>query len=115
MLHDHLDTVQQLPAHKISNVSSRFPGDLLGGEPPAPSAAATSGGGMFAGLDVGTSDQRPSQSASVASPVAPQSPIDALASLQMPSSAQSGDHCSFVAQAPYIPTAQIKLKNTVQQ
>ena len=36
-------------------------GDLLGGEDTAPAAAAASGDGMFAGLDVGTSTSASSQ------------------------------------------------------
>lgn len=68
-------------------------GDLLGGEDSAPAAAGSSGG-MFAGLDVGTStsasSQQPSQSAPPSASAVPQSPLDALAGLQGPSPSHTG-------------------------
>ncbi|KAL3140272.1 hypothetical protein ABBQ38_004540 [Trebouxia sp. C0009 RCD-2024] len=62
--------------------SQDFLGDLLGSGPDAPPAAASNAGGMFAGLDVGSSPQQPSQPATAPAPAAPQSPFDALAGLQ---------------------------------
>lgn len=72
-------------------------GDLLGSEPEAPPAAASNTDGMFAGLDVGSSPQQPSQSATAKAPAptAPQSPFDALAGLQGSSASHSGTLGSF--------------------
>ncbi len=68
-------------------------GDLLGGEAAtAPAPALAQAGGMFAGLDVGSSSTQPAPSLSsgldIASP-APHSPVDALAGLQAPPHATS--------------------------
>ncbi len=67
-------------------------GDLLGDSTAASPAAAADTGGMFAGLDVGSSTtQAPAPSASSllsgldVAPATPQSPMDALAGLQGPS------------------------------
>ena len=65
-------------------------GDLLGGEAIAPSAAADSAGGMFAGLDVGTSTNSQPQSAPPSASTAPQSPLDALAAPQGPPPSHPG-------------------------
>lgn len=81
--------------HSTAGLSSA--GDLLGGEAVASPAAANDQGGMFAGLDVGTSSSQTASAAAAApsassllsgldiAPAAPQSPLDALAGLQAPS------------------------------
>ena len=69
-------------------------GDLLGDTTAAPPAAAADTGGMFAGLDVGSTNTQAAapQASSLLSgldvaPATPQSPMDALAGLQAPSHA----------------------------
>lgn len=69
-------------------------GDLLGDNTAAPPAAAADTGGMFAGLDVGSTNTQAAapQASSLLSgldvaPATPQSPMDALAGLQGPSHA----------------------------
>lgn len=76
----------------LEQVMRNTAGGLLGDEDTAPAAAAGSSGGMFAGLDVGTSasSQQPSQSAIPSTSAVPQSPLDALAGLQGPSPSHTG-------------------------
>ena len=81
--------------HAVSvNVMCNDAGDLLGGEATAPAPAAGSAGGMFAGLDVGTSTNTsnppPYNSGTPSTLTVPQSPFDALAGLQGPSPSHLG-------------------------